>query len=118
MNRFFGLVMCLLLTQCRPILAQSSNLQGANTRLDAASYELKAQKGAASGYAPLNSSSLIPPAYLFPSFSGSSDGTIWVKSGSTLIPVPSSGISAAGDALTLGTVIIGNPSVGSTRGIA
>ena len=85
--------------------AQSSNAAGAVARIDAANLQSRSEKGQNSGYAGLNSSGFVPPANLFPDFASSPDGTIWVKSSTTLAPLSSSAFSSSG--VTTNNVLLG-----------
>lgn len=87
------------------LLAQSPNLDIGTVTLLLNDYQLKSEKGGASGYAPLDSSSLVPGANLFPSFGAASDGTIWAKSGSTFSAV--TGYTFTSTNMTINTIRIG-----------
>lgn len=74
-------------------------------RPEVANLQPRSEKGQNNGYAPLNSSGQVPPANLFPSFSGAAEGTIWTKSGSSLTPL--SGVAFSGDGLTTNNIMVG-----------
>ena len=89
----------------RLFAAESPNAAGAVSRINAANLQSRSEKGQNNGYAGLGSAGLVPPINLFPSFSGSSDGTIWVKSGSTFAPLGSVTFSSTG--VTTNNVLLG-----------
>lgn len=91
---------------------QSPNLTGAVTRLELSSYQSESEKNIANGYVGLDGSMLIPPQFIFPNFSSAVDGTIWVKSGLTLIPQP--GLLSGLDGITAVDIHIGNLAGGQT----
>ncbi len=70
------------------------------TLLELNNYQLVSQKGAANGYVPLDSNSLVPPSFIFPGFASAPNGAIWSKSGATFgvisnLSIQPSGITAA-----------------------
>ena len=109
MNIIVRHLLCLL-ALVSSIQAQSPNERGSIIKLTVSDFQTRSEKGAASGYAPLNSSSLLDPAFVLPNFSSASDGSLWVKSGSTLVVL--GGVSSAGSAWTSNNVSIGQLTTG------
>lgn len=109
MNIIVRYLLCLL-ALISSVQAQSPNLRGSTIKLDVADFQLRSEKGAASGYVPLNGSSIVAPGYLFPGFAGAPDGTIWVKSGGNMTVL--SGVGYASSLWTAGNVSIGTLTTG------
>lgn len=99
-------------------ISQSPNAQSSATKLDASLMQTRSERGQSGGYAPLGiyvapssgPQPLIDPRYLFPSFSSASDNTIWVKQGSTFVPL--TGVSFSGGNVTSGNILVGELSSG------
>ena len=87
------------------LFGQSPNASGAVSRIEVANLQARSEKGQNSGYAGLNSSGLVPPANLFPSFAGAAAGTIWIKSGSSFAPL--SGVAFSSSGVTTNNVLLG-----------
>lgn len=69
------------------------------------SYQPTNALGKTNGYAPLNSNAVVPPEFLFPSFTNSANGAFWVKSGAVMAPV--SGLSISSNLLSVSKVGVG-----------
>lgn len=87
------------------LFGQSPNASGAVSRIEVANLQPRSEKNQNSGYAGLNSSGLVAPENLFPSFAGAAAGTIWIKSGSSFAPL--SGVAFSGSGVTTNNVLLG-----------
>ena len=77
-----------LATLTTTLFAQSPNSSSSLIRTDISSLQSRSEKGAAGGYAPLSSGTMVPPQYLFPGFLTAADSSLWVKSGNTMVALP------------------------------
>ena len=99
------LVVALIAWPATTLLGQSPSISGAVTRLEIANLQARSEKGQNNGYAPLGAAGLVPPTNLFPSFTGSPDGTIWVKSGVTFAAL--SGVTFSSGGVATNNVLVG-----------
>lgn len=113
MKKAFLAALCLL-TFSLPSWGQSPNLSSAITKLQASDFQTRTEKGQADGYVPLNSSSLILPAYMMPGWSSASDFTIWGKKDGIFQKL--NGLSLDANGLTINNIRIGQVS-GSQLGV-
>jgi len=84
----------------------SPNLIISDSIVDLSAYQPTNEKSAPSGYASLNASSVVPPAELFPNFSASPVGSLWVKGSSTAMAVQA-GTTFDTNGITAGQVRVG-----------
>ena len=88
----------------------SPNLIISDSIVDLSAYQPVSEKGDPSGYASLNASGVVPPAELFPNFSASPVGSLYVKGSSTAMAVQ------AGTTFDANGIIAGQVRVGLITG--
>lgn len=90
------------------VFAQSKPLDLSNAILQLSDYQQKIAKGQANGYAPLDSSILVPPQYIFPNFNSSPSGTIWTKSSNGTLQSISNSLNFYDGGLSINRIKIGS----------
>jgi hypothetical protein len=108
---FFAIFILFLLTST--VLSQSPNAQSSATKIDASQMQTRSERGQSGGYVPLGvyaapssgPQPLIDPRYIFPNFTSAPNNTIWVKQGSSFVPL--SGVSISSGSIVSSNVFVG-----------